>query len=479
MNTYYNFINGEFYPHNGEFIEVLNPATKEVISKVPSTSLEETKRAIEAAKKSQRAWEAKAAIERANHLRELAALIRKNADFLADVLMQEQGKVKALASVEIHFSADYMDYMAEWARRYEGEIIQSDRANEHIYLYKSAMGVVSGILPWNFPFFLIVRKMAPALLTGNTIVIKPSSETPNNAFEFAKLVSQSSLPKGVFNLISGKGSIVGTELSGNENIAMVSLTGSVDAGARVMEAAAKNIIKVSLELGGKAPAIVCKDADINLAVEAIKASRICNNGQVCNCAERAYVHREVYDEFVDKFVQTMSKVSVGNTLKGDFDMGPLINQAGVDNALAMLDRAIAKGAVLECGGKLSDTSGYFFPATVLTGVKHQDEIMQKEIFAPILPITKFDTLDEAIDMANDCEYGLTSSIYTQNLDRAMRASRELKFGETYINRENFEAMQGFHAGFRKSGIGGADGKHGLEEYLATHMVYLQYNTKKQ
>lgn len=479
MNTYYNFINGEFYPHNGEFIEVLNPATKEVISKVPSTSLEETKRAIEAAKKSQRAWEAKAAIERANHLRELAALIRKNADFLADVLMQEQGKVKALASVEIHFSADYMDYMAEWARRYEGEIIQSDRANEHIYLYKSAMGVVSGILPWNFPFFLIVRKMAPALLTGNTIVIKPSSETPNNAFEFAKLVSQSSLPKGVFNLISGKGSIVGTELSSNENIAMVSLTGSVDAGARVMEAAAKNIIKVSLELGGKAPAIVCKDADINLAVEAIKASRICNNGQVCNCAERAYVHREVYDEFVDKFVQTMSKVSVGNTLKGDFDMGPLINQAGVDNALAMLDRAIAKGAVLECGGKLSDTSGYFFPATVLTGVKHQDEIMQKEIFAPILPITKFDTLDEAIDMANDCEYGLTSSIYTQNLDRAMRASRELKFGETYINRENFEAMQGFHAGFRKSGIGGADGKHGLEEYLATHMVYIQYNTKKQ
>lgn len=479
MNTYYNFINGEFYPHNGEFIEVLNPATKEVISKVPSTSLEETKRAIEAAKKSQKAWEAKAAIERANHLRELAALIRKNADFLADVLMQEQGKVKALASVEIHFSADYMDYMAEWARRYEGEIIQSDRANEHIYLYKSAMGVVSGILPWNFPFFLIVRKMAPALLTGNTIVIKPSSETPNNAFEFAKLVSQSSLPKGVFNLVSGKGSIVGTELSSNENIAMVSLTGSVDAGARVMEAAAKNIIKVSLELGGKAPAIVCKDADINLAVEAIKASRICNNGQVCNCAERAYVHREVYDEFVDKFVQTMSKVSVGNTLKGDFDMGPLINQAGVDNALAMLDRAIAKGAVLECGGKLSDTSGYFFPATVLTGVKHQDEIMQKEIFAPILPITKFDTLDEAIDMANDCEYGLTSSIYTQNLDRAMRASRELKFGETYINRENFEAMQGFHAGFRKSGIGGADGKHGLEEYLATHMVYLQYNTKKQ
>ncbi|EAK2499206.1 aldehyde dehydrogenase [Campylobacter coli] len=479
MTTYLNYIDGKFIPHNGEFIEVLNPATKEVISRVASASLEDTKRAIEAAKKAQKVWEAKPAIERANHLKEIASLIRKNANFLTEVLMQEQGKTRVLASIEINFTADYMDYTAEWARRYEGEIIQSDRANEHIYLYKSAIGVIGGILPWNFPFFLIARKMAPALLTGNTIVIKPSSETPNNAFEFAKLVSQSSLPKGVFNLVAGKGSVVGYELSSNENIGMVSLTGSVEAGTRVMEAAAKNIIKVSLELGGKAPAIVCKDADIDLAVEAIKASRICNNGQVCNCTERAYVHTSIYDEFVDKFVKAMSKVSVGNTLKGDFDMGPLVNQAGVDNALAMLQRATAKGAIVECGGKITDTSGYYFPASVLTNVKHEDEIMQKEIFAPILPIAKFDTLDEAIDMANDCEYGLTSSIYTQNLDIAMRASREIKFGETYINRENFEAMQGFHAGFRKSGIGGADGKHGLEEYLATHVVYLQYNTNKQ
>lgn len=217
---------------------------------------------------------------------------------------------------------------------------------------------------------------------------------------------------------------------------------------------------------------MCKDANINLAVEAIKASRICNNGQVCNCAERAYIHSSVYDEFVDKMCRAMSGVSVGNTMQGDFDMGPLINQAGIDNALGMLDRAIKSGGRIEVGGKIGDTSGYFFPATVVTGVKHSDEIMQKEIFAPILPIVKFDTLDEVIDMANDCEYGLTSSVYTQSLDIAMRVCREIKFGETYVNRENFEAMQGFHSGFRKSGIGGADGKHGLEEYLATHVVYL-------
>lgn len=348
-----------------------------------------------------------------------------------------------------------------------------------IYICIKVPLVIGGILPWNFPFFLIARKMAPALLTGNIIVIKPSGETSNNAFEFAKLVSQSSLPKGVFNLVAGKGSIVGHELSSNKDIGMVSLTGSVEAGVKVMEAAVKNIIKVSLELGGKAPAIVCKDADIDLAVEAIKASRICNNGQVCNCAERAYVHKDIYDEFVDKFVKAMSKVSVGNTLKGNFDMGSLVNQTGVDHALGMLECAKAKGATVECGGEIVDTSGYYFPATVLTNVKHEDEIMQKEIFAPILPIAKFNSLDEAIDMANDCEYGLTSSIYTQNLDIAMRTSREIKFGETYINRENFEAMQGFYAGFGKSGIGGADRKHGIEEYLATHVVYLQYNSKKQ
>ncbi len=476
MKTYQNFIDGKFIEHKGNFIPVYNPATKELISQIPDTSLEETKEAILAAKKAQKAWEARSAIERAGFVREIASLIRQNAKMLTETLMQEQGKIRSLAEVEINFTADYMDYMSEWARRYEGEIIQSDRANENIFLFKQAIGVTSGILPWNFPFFLIARKMAPALITGNTIVLKPSSETPNNAYEFAKLVSQSSLPKGIFNLVGGRGSVVGNELASNENIGMVSLTGSVESGVKIMQAAAKNIIKVSLELGGKAPAIVCSDADIDLAVEAIKASRICNNGQVCNCAERAYVHTSVYDEFVDKFCKAMSKVSFGNTLKGDYDMGPLINQAGVDNAKGMLDRAINAGAKLEVGGKISDSSGYYFPATVLTNVKHESEIMQKEIFAPILPIAKFDTLDEAIDMANDCEYGLTSSIYTRNLDVAMRACREIKFGETYINRENFEAMQGFHAGFRKSGIGGADGKHGLEEYLATHVVYMQYNT---
>lgn len=477
MKSYQMYIDGEFVNEKREMAAVYNPATKEQVSEYPLGTRDDAKRALEAAKRAGKEWEALPAIERAGYLKKIAQLIRRDRVKLADILQEEQGKVRGLAEVEIDFAADYLDYMAGFARTYEGEIIQSDRANENIFLFRTAIGVTTGILPWNFPFFLIVRKLAPAFVTGNTIVIKPSSETPNNAFEFAKLAHEAGVPKGVFSLVSGKGSEVGDELSSNPLIGMVSVTGSVEAGVRVMQAAAKNVIKVNLELGGKAPAIVCKDANMDLVIPAIKASRICNNGQVCNCAERVYVHKSRYDEFINKMAEEFSKITVGNTAKDNFDMGPLVNEAGVKNADAMLKRALEQGAKLEVGGKITDTSGYFYPATLLSNADHKSDIMQKEIFAPILPVTSFDTLDEAIDMANDCEYGLTSSIYTENLNTAMRACREIKFGETYINRENFEAMQGFHAGFRKSGIGGADGKHGLYEYLATHVVYLDYNTR--
>ncbi|PAF42280.1 aldehyde dehydrogenase [Helicobacter sp. 11S03491-1] len=479
VKNYQMYINGEFLTSNNQdVIEVLNPATKEIISTIPNGTVQQAQMAIDAAYRAQKSWEKLPAIQRANYLREISNQIRKNADFLAEIITQEQGKILPLAKVEVDFTADYIDYMAEWARRYEGEILQSDRPNENIFIFKQAIGVTTGILPWNFPFFLIARKMAPALLTGNTIVIKPSVETPNNAFEFAKLIHQTSLPKGVFNLVSGHGRSVGNELASNEKVGLVSFTGSVETGVKIMEAASKNIIKVSLELGGKAPAIVMKDADITEAIKHIKNSRIINTGQVCNCAERVYVQKDIYQEFVDKMTQAISKVTYGNPLKqSNVDMGPLVSQSSLESVANMVERALKNGVKATTGGKISsDTSGYYYEPTVLIDVKQDMEIIQKEIFGPVLPILPFDTFDEAIELANDCEYGLTSSIYTKDIDIAMRASKELKFGETYINRENFEAMQGFHAGFRKSGIGGADGKHGLEEYLQTHVVYLQYNT---
>lgn len=474
------FIDGEFVDSaSGKTISVINPSTEAPIAEIPAATAAETDAAVLAAETAQIGWAKLPAIERALHLRELAALVRANASEIARILCEEQGKIRPLAEVEANFTADYIDFMAEYARRYKGEIIQSDRKGENIFLFKKPIGVIAGILPWNFPFFLIARKLAPALVTGNTIVVKPSSETPLNAFKFAELVAQSSLPKGVFNLVSGAGSVVGNALAANPRVGMVSLTGSVEGGVAVMRAAAENVTKVSLELGGKAPAIVTPSADIDLAVSAIRASRIINSGQVCNCAERVYVHESVAAEFTDKITRAMARTTIGDVLgKEEVEMGPLVSRTQQELVAAAVERALADGARVETGGKPIAGTGYFFQPTVLTNCRQESDIMRKEIFGPVLPISTYHDLDEAISKANDCEYGLTSSIYARDLDTVMRAANELKFGETYVNRENFEAMQGFHAGWRKSGIGGADGDHGLEEYLQTHVVYLNHDPNR-
>jgi lactaldehyde dehydrogenase/glycolaldehyde dehydrogenase len=475
------FIDGKFVSHStGKMISVTNPSTEKVISEIPDGAAADVDLAVTAAERAQKTWAKKPAIERAKYLHELAQVIRKRSEEFARTISEEQGKILPLARFEVNSMADYIDYTAEFARRYEGEIIQSDRSNENIFLFKLPIGVVAGILPWNFPFFLIARKMAPALVTGNTIVIKPSCNTPNNAFEFARIVAESSLPEGVFNLVSGRGAIVGNALAGHPKVGMVSMTGSVEGGIEVMRAAANNVTKVSLELGGKAPAIVMSDADLDLAAKAIRDSRIINTGQVCNCAERVYVQESVADAFISKVTEAMEETKFGDPLAGvDVDMGPLVSKQQLESVDGAVHQAVKDGAKLITGGHRVDRRGYFYPPTVLTHCNHKSAIMQKEIFGPVLPITTFRDLDEAIEFANDCEYGLTSSIYTQNLDVAMRACKEIKFGETYVNRENGEAMQGFHAGWRKSGIGGADGKHGLEEFMATHVVYVQYDQGKK
>ncbi|SEO33698.1 aldehyde dehydrogenase [Pseudomonas sp. NFACC39-1] len=471
--VFQNFINGQF-THSEAHLEVFNPATGALLSRVPASSAANVDQALAAARAAQKDWAAKPAIERAGHLRRIAAKLRENVTHLARTITLEQGKISALAEVEVNFTADYLDYMAEWARRIEGEIITSDRPGENIFLFRKPLGVVAGILPWNFPFFLIARKMAPALLTGNTIVIKPSEETPNNCFEFARLVAETDLPPGVFNVVCGDGQ-VGAALSAHQGVDMISFTGSVDTGSRIMMAAAPNITKLNLELGGKAPAIVLADADLALAVKAIRDSRIINTGQVCNCAERVYVERKVADQFIERISAAMSATRYGDPIaEADVEMGPLINRQGLDSVERKVRTALSQGASLVSGGRVADRpQGFHFQPTVLAGCNASMDIMREEIFGPVLPIQIIDDLDEAIALANDCDYGLTSSVYTRDLSWAMHAIRGLDFGETYVNRENFEAMQGFHAGVRKSGVGGADGKHGLYEYTHTHAVYLQ------
>jgi lactaldehyde dehydrogenase / glycolaldehyde dehydrogenase len=479
MKHYENFIDGKFARGNREdqTIPVFNPATETEIARVPESRMAEVDRAVEAARRAKKDWAKQAAVTRGKYLREISAKIRGRTDFLARIITEEQGKPLGLAKVEVEFAADYLVYMAEWARRIEGEILTSDRSNEHIFLFRQPIGVVAGILPWNFPFFLIVRKLAPALVSGNTIVIKSSEETPINAFEFAKLVADTGLPPGVVNFVSGMGDTVGHRLASHPGIGMVSFTGSVETGSKIMAAAARNLTKVNLELGGKAPAIVLSDANLDLAVEAIKNSRILNAGQVCNCAERVYVHRKIADTFTDRLAKAMQATRFGNPLEDlSVDYGPLINREGLSKVEGMVSRAKDGGATVVTGGRSGDRGkGWFYEPTVLADCRQGMEIVQKEIFGPVVPVVTVEDLDQAIDYANDSEYGLTSSIYTSNLDVAMRACKEIQFGETYVNRENFEAMQGFHAGWRKSGIGGADGKHGLYEYTQTHVVYLQFN----
>ena len=470
-----NYVSGRKIDSAFEMLPVLNPSSGDVISEMPVSPAHVVDEAVAAARKAQPAWERRPAIERAKVLRAIAAKIRTKVDPIARIISQEQGKVLPLAQVEVAFAADYLDYMAEWARRIEGEIIESDRPGENIFFFRKAIGVIGAILPWNFPFFLIARKLGPALITGNSIVIKPSEETPVNAQAFVDLLDGLDIPAGLINFVYGTGAGVGEAISSHRDIGMISFTGSAATGSRIMASAAKNVTKVNLELGGKAPAIVLRDADLAKAAKLIAAGRCLNTGQVCNAPERVYVERPVSDAFVDELTSAMKGTRFGDPLgAAPVDMGPMINRAGVAKVDELVASAKAQGGEVRTGGgATSEGAGNFYEPTVISGCNQNMDIMRKEIFGPVIPVMAVDSLDEALICANDCEYGLTSSVYTENLSNALRAARELTFGETYVNRENFEAMQGFHAGNRKSGIGGADGKHGLLEYTSTQVVYIQ------
>ena len=477
MREYKQFINGALRESaSTDRIEVENPYTQKIVAAVPNGGEADARFALESARAAQPAWEALPAVARASYLKKMAHGIRAYRVELARILAEEQAKVLPLAQVEVDFTADYFDYYAGWARIFEGEIIQSDRPNESIFLFRKPMGVVVGICPWNFPFFVMARKVAPALLTGSAIVIKPSSVAPATTMAFAEIAAKMDLPAGVLNIVTGGGSTLGEALVRSDITAMVSLTGSVEAGQRVIAGTANNVAKTSLELGGKAPAIVCADADLKLAVKSIVASRVIFSGQVCNCAERVYVDAAIADLFTDMLVKAMKAVKYGDPMAADVpDMACLVSREQQEKVASMVERAKGEGAEVLCGGSVPKTAtGYFYEPTVLGGCGQDMEVARKEVFGPVLPVLTFRDFDEAIALANDCEYGLTSSIYTTNVNTTMRALRGLKFGETYVNRENFEAMQGFHAGWRKSGIGGADGKHGLMEYLQTHVAYVQY-----
>ena len=471
------YINGEWVEGaSGSHIGIISPATGKTLAHVSKGTKQDVENAVKAAKAAFPAWSKKTAEERADILYAFKALIEKNAEKFAHIISSEMGKPVKEARVEVGFATGLIRFAAENTRRLEGDIVPGSRPGEKILLEKIPHGVIGGISAWNFPLALFMRKVAPALAAGNTIVIKPHELAPLAALEATKLAEQAGIPAGVLNVVTGDGQEVGVPLVESPDISLITMTGSTATGKKIMAAAANTLKEVRLELGGKAPFIVMEDADLEKAATAAVTARFTNAGQVCTSNERTYIHAAIYDKFVELVKQKVAALTVGNPLEDTTDMGPKVSQQELEKVHAMVEKAVAEGAKLETGGKrltggLYD-HGHFYAPTVLTNVKEDMEIVQNEVFGPVMLLTKVTDYDGALRQANDCRYGLSAYVFTQDLKRIMRISSDLHFGEVYVNREGGEAPQGFHHGYKDSGLGGEDGKYGLEAYVQTKTIYL-------
>ncbi|MCW4591811.1 aldehyde dehydrogenase [Gluconacetobacter entanii] len=479
VRTYDLFIGGEWVPATTEERDTIrNPATGEALASVGIASKDDVDRALQTAQEAFGTWSRLIATDRADYLYKLIDLIRRDEDRLARIITSENGKPIREAKVEVNFAIQLIRFAAENARRLEGNIIPGSRPGEKILIEKIPHGVVAGISAWNFPLALTARKLGPALAAGNTFVIKPHELTPLATLALAELSVEAGFPKGVFNVVTGGGVTVGNQLVTNPITKLITMTGSTPAGRKIMAAASEGLKEVRLELGGKAPFIVMDDADIEAAANAAVAARFMNCGQVCTANERTYVHQAVYDQFLDLLRRKIAEIKVGNPLDADTTMGPKISRAEMEKVDDMVQRAVAQGAKVEIGGKALTggiyDAGNFYAPTLLTNVTNEMDITQNEVFGPVLSLIKVEDFDEALMMANKSRYGLSAYMFTQDLKKIMRMSNELNFGEIYVNREGGEAAQGFHHGYGDSGIGGEDGQYGLEAYVDTKTIYLNY-----
>ena len=479
IKEYKLFINGKWVASNsGKTQEVISPSTEEVIAKVQSGTVEDVEKALKSAEKAQKSWKKLPPRERADLLYKFANEIKANTDRLAELLVKEQGKLLKVAKFEVAVTASFIEYACEGARRIEGDIIPSDNPNEQIWIQKIPRGVVVAITAWNFPLALAGRKLGPALVAGNTVVLKPTSETPLATLELGDIANKVGIPPGVINILTGSGRVMGTALVENPITKMVTMTGSTPVGQQIARSAAQNLTHVQLELGGKAPFIVFADADIDAAVDAALHSRFDNCGQVCTCNERMYVHEKIYDTFMKKFIAKTKALKVGDPMLDDTDMGPKVNKAELAHMEELVAVSVKEGATIATGGKRPEgkafEKGYWFEPTVLTNVTQDMTIVHEESFGPILPVLKFKTFDEVIGYANDCEYGLAAMVFTNDMNTIMKCNDELEYGEIYVNRGHGEQHQGFHNGYKLSGSGGEDGKYGFEQYLEKKTFYIKH-----
>ena len=465
------FVNGEWIDAaDGRTSTVTNPATGEAIATVPVLDGKATQLAIRAAATAFPAWAARTAKERSVILRRWYDLMMANQQDLARLMTAEQGKPLAEAAGEIAYAAGYIEWFSEEARRVYGDVIPGHNADKRILVLRQPVGVVGAITPWNFPAAMIARKAAPALAAGCTFVCKPAAQTPLSALAMAELGQRAGIPAGVLNIITGKASEIGAELTSSPIVRKLSFTGSTGIGKLLMTQSAATLKKLSLELGGNAPFIVFDDADLDAAVQGALASKHRNTGQTCVCTNRFLVQKGVYEDFAQRLTTAVGKLKVGDGLKGPTDQGPLIDMAAVNKVEEHVADALAKGGKLLTGGKRHALGGQFYEPTVITGATKAMLLAREETFGPVAPLFSFATESEAIALANDTEFGLASYIYTRDLARSWRVSEALEYGIVGLNTGLISTEVAPFGGIKESGFGREGSKYGILDY--TEMKYV-------
>lgn len=460
------YINGQWSgADGGETFDVLDPATGNVVATVAKCGTAETRRAIEAAESAQIEWRKTTVKERASLLRRWFTLIMEAQEDLAQIMTAEQGKPLAESRGEVAYGASYVEWFAEEGKRVYGDTIQPPANDKRIVVIKQPVGVVACITPWNFPIAMLTRKIAPALAAGCTVVCKPANETPLSAFALAELAERAGIPAGVINIVAGITREIGAELTSNPIVRKLTFTGSTQVGKLLIEQCAATVKRTSMELGGNAPFIVFDDADIDAAVKGAIICKFRNAGQTCVCANRFLVQEGVFDEFCEKFAAATSQLTVGNGQDDGVAIGPLINEGAANDVAAFVQDAVAAGANVFAGGGASNLGKCFVEPTILTNVNDQMRVFREEIFGPVAPMFKFKTEDEAIQIANDTEFGLACYFYSRDIGRIWRVAEALEYGIVGINEGIISNEMAPFGGVKESGQGREGSKYGLDDYM--------------
>ncbi|MFS0863990.1 NAD-dependent succinate-semialdehyde dehydrogenase [Fredinandcohnia sp. 179-A 10B2 NHS] len=470
------YINGEKVGStSGEEIEIINPATKKVIATVPRGGRDDAKKAVDAAHAAFKEWAAKTANERGQLLMKWYQLVDEHKEELGRLMTEEQGKPLKEAIGEIMYANSFISWYAEEGKRIYGETIPASHPNKRILVHKQPVGVIAAITPWNFPAAMITRKVGPALAAGCTAVVKPASQTPLTAIRLAELAGEAGIPKGVINVVTGNARAIGDSWLEDNRVRKITFTGSTEIGKLLMKGAADTVKKISLELGGHAPFIVMDDANLDKAVEGVVGSKFRNAGQTCICTNRIYVHESVADSFQEKFQKAVAGLQVGNGLDEGIDIGPLIDQAALEKVTEHIEDAVSKGAGIMYGGnRLHDQEGYYHEPTVLVNVTDEMLCMKEETFGPLAPITTFRTEEEAIQRANNSQYGLAAYVFTENIGKAIRISEQLEYGIVGLNDGLPSVAQAPFGGFKESGLGREGGHYGIDEYIEVKYISIAF-----